>query len=381
LNDAIGGTVTRRITARTISGLAVVLAALACAAGPQAAPLTDANLSVSITSPPATPLVGQTVPYTATVLNNGPDRAVSVSITVTASGRQASITAASASVSDSSCAVDQGAKSARCSLGSLDPGSSAQMTFSVAAQVSGTVTVTAKSRSREYDPVAADSLAQERTHFAEREAPVTDPIFSAEFARGGFSPHHVFSLRWRATDTGSGVASYDVRYRAATVAGSLGPYKPWLIGTREHGAKFNGRPGSTYCFSYRATDADGNASAWTPERCVSVQLAPIALRRTAGWLRASIDGAVRTQSTGATLTLAAVTARRIVLTALVGPGYGRIEARWNGKPLRTVELRSAKRQKRDFTLGAFPALRRGTLALTVVSAHGAVTLSALGIAK
>jgi hypothetical protein len=358
-----------------------MLAALACASGPQAAPLTDANLSVSMTAPPATPLVGQTVPYTATVVNNGPGRAVSVSMTVTASGRQVAITAASGAAADSSCTVAKGAKSARCLLGSLDPGGSAQMAFSVAAQVSGTVTVTAKSRSREYDPVAADSLAQERTHFAERVAPVTDPIFSAEFARGGFSPHHVFSLRWRATDTGSGVASYDVRYRAATVAGSFGPYKPWLIGTREHGAKFNGRPGSTYCFSYRATDADGNASAWTADRCVSAQLAPIALRRTSGWVRASIDGAVRTQHAGAALTLAPVIARRIVLSALVGPGYGRLDARWNGKPLRTIDLRAAKRQKTDFTLAAFPALRRGTLTLTVVSAHGAVTISALGIGK
>jgi hypothetical protein len=255
------------------------------------------------------------------------------------------------------------------------------MAFSVATNVPGTVTVTAKSRSREYDPVPADSLAQERTHFAERVAPVTDPLFSAEFARGGFSPHHVFSLRWRATDTGSGIASYDVRYRAATLAGGLGPYKSWLAGTREHGAKFNGKAGSTYCFSYRATDGDGNTSVWTAERCISVQLPPIALRRTSGWIRASIDGAVRTQQTGAALTLAPVAARRIVVTALTGPGYGRIEARWNGELLQTISLSAAKRQKTDFTVSAFPTLRRGSLLLTVVSPHGAVTISALGIGK
>ena len=358
-----------------------VVAALALAPGPQAAPLADANLTVTLTNRSETPLVGQTVPYIANVVNNGPDRAVSVTISVTASGRQAAITAVSGAAPNSSCTVATGAKSARCLLGSLDPGGSTQMTFSVAARASGTVTVTAKSRSREYDPVAADNLAQEQTHFAERVAPVTDPLFSVEFARGGFSPHHVFSLRWRATDTGSGVASYDVRYRAATRAGGLGPYKTWLAGTREHGAKFNGRPGSTYCFSYRATDGDGNASAWTADRCVSVQLAPIVLRRTSGWVKASIDGAVRSQRTGAALTLAPVAARRIVLTALTGPDYGRIEARWNGQLLRTIDLNARKRQKTAFELAAFPALRRGTLTLTVASAHGAVTISALGIGK
>jgi uncharacterized repeat protein (TIGR01451 family) len=374
--------VTRRIPKKTIPGLAALaLAALAFAPGLQAARLTDANLSVSLTSSSATPVVGETVSYTATVLNNGPERATSASLTVTVSGRQASITAASGSIPQNSCTLAQGAKSARCLLGTLDPGSSTQMTFSVAARASGTVTVTAKSRSREYDPVAADSLAQERTHFAERVPPVTDPLFSTGFAAGGFSPHHVLSLRWRATDTGSGVATYDVRYRAATVAGDLGPYKTWLAGTREHGGKFNGRAGSTYCFSYRATDADGNASAWTADRCVSVQLAPIALRRTSGWIKASIDGALRTQRTGAALTLAPVAARRIVLSALVGPNFGRIEARWNGQLLRTIDLSAGKRQKVGFTLGAFPTLRRGTLALRVVSLHGAVTISALGIGK
>jgi hypothetical protein len=374
--------VTRRIPRKTIPGLAALaLAALAFAPGPQAARLIDANLSVSLASSSAAPLVGDTVSYTATVLNNGPDRATSVSLTVTASGRQASITAASGSIPESSCTVAQGAKSARCLLGTLDPGSSTQMMFSVAARASGTVTVTAKSRSREYDPVAADSVVQERTHFAERVAPVTDPLFSAEFVPGGFSPHHVFSLRWRATDTGSGVATYDVRYRAATVAGDLGPYKTWLTQTREHGGKFNGRPGSTYCFSYRATDADGNTSAWTEDRCVSAQLAPITLRRTSGWIKASIDGALRTQRTGAALTLAPVAARRIVLSALVGPNFGRIEARWNGQLLRTIDLNAGKRQKVVFTLGAFPALRHGILALRVVSLHGAVTISALGIGK
>ena len=373
---------TRRIPRKTIPGLAALaLAALAFAPGPQAARLIDANLSVSLTSSSATPLVGDTVSYTATVLNNGPDRATSVSLAVTASGRQASITAASGSLPENSCTVAQGAKSARCLLGTLDPGSSTQMTFSIAARASGTVKVTATSRSREYDPVAADSVAQESTQFAERVAPVTDPLFSAEFLPSGFSPHHVFSLRWHATDTGSGVATYDVRYRAATVAGDLGPYKTWLAGSREHGGKFNGKAGSTYCFSYRATDADGNASAWTADRCVSAQLAPIALRRTPGWIKASIDGAVRTQRTGAALTLAPVAARRIVLSALVGPNFGRIEARWNGQLLRTIDLSGGKRQKVVFTLGAFSALRRGTLALKVVSPHGAVTISALGIGK
>lgn len=356
------------------------LVALALAAGPRAARLIDANLVVSLAGPPTAPIAGQTATYTATVLDDGPDQATSVSLTVTASGPQVAITGASASPPGSACQVKEGARSVRCVLGALAAGGSARVSVSLAAPSPGTITVTAKARAIQYDPVAADSVAQAKTHVAELVPPVPDPIFSAEFARP-FSPHRSFSLRWRATDTGSGVASYDVRYRAASATSSFGPYRLWLSGTTDHGATFTGKDGSTYCFSYRATDFDGNRSAWTPPRCVAIQLPPIELRRSSGWTKASIDGSLRTRRAGASLRLAGVVAQRIVLSALAGPSGGRIEARWNGRLLRTVDLHAPHRTRTLLTLAAFPRVSRGTLALTVVSGGKTVTIGALGIAK
>jgi uncharacterized repeat protein (TIGR01451 family) len=369
----------RKMTRQAVL-VGLALGALVVAPGPQAARLIDANLAVSMTGTPEVPVAGQPVSYTATVVNTGPDQATVVSLTVTISGSRGSITAASGSTTGSQCTIEQGSFSARCVLGTLAVGSSAQMTATVATAGAGNLTVTAKSRSRTYDSVSADSQAEVKTHVAERVAPVPDPIFSTEFARP-FSPHRAISIRWRASDSGSGVATFDVRYRAAPVTGGFGPYQNWLTATRDRSGTFTGTYGATYCFSFRATDYDGNTSAWTDDRCASVQLPPIALRHTSGWIRSGLDGGLRTRKTGASLSLDGVFARRIVLSALTGPTYGQIKVSWNGRVLRTINLRASSRAKKLITLGDFGTLRRGRLVLTVVSTRKTVAISALGVAK
>jgi Domain of unknown function DUF11 len=364
-----------------LAGLA--LGALVAAPGPQAARLVDAHLVTSLAGPQDDPVVGQSASYTATVVNRGPDQATKVSLTVTASGAGATITSAAASVSvpDGQCSIKPGSRTANCPLGTLDVGSSAQMTLTISAAKPGTITLSSRSHERQYNPVAADVTAKMTSRVVERAAPVTVPIFSTEFNRS-ITPHRSFTVRWKATDTGgSGVASYDVRYRAAPATGNFGPYQPWLTGTAERSGTFTGAYGTTYCFSYRATDFDGNTSAWTDERCASVLLPPVSLKRTPGWIRSSIDGGVRTAVAGASLSLDGVVARRIVLSALVGPKYGQVAVFWKGHLLRTINLQSSRRRKTSFTLGDFAALTRGNLVLKVVTARKTVALSALGVLK
>jgi uncharacterized repeat protein (TIGR01451 family) len=369
-----------RKTTRPTLLVALALGGLALAPGLQAARLVDANLGVSLTGSPEIPVVGRPISYTATVVNNGPDQATGVSLSVVTSGSKASISATSASAAESQCTIARGSYSARCVLGTLDVGTSVQMTVTVTTAAPGTLTVTAKSRGRQYDSTAADNQAQAKTHVAEKLPPVPDPIFSSEFARA-FSPHRVLSIRWRASDTGSGVASYDVRYRAAPVRGGFGSYQNWLTKTTSRNARFSGKYGTTYCFSFRATDYDGNTSGWTGDRCASVQLPAVGLRHTSAWIRSGLDGGLRTRSTGASLSLDGVVARRIVLSALVGPDYGQVNAWWNGRLLQTIDLRASGRTKRLFTVGDFGTLRRGRLVLAVVSTRKTVAVSALGVEK
>jgi uncharacterized protein DUF11 len=369
-----------RTTTKRLMLVSVAVAALAAAPGPRAAGLVDANLAVSLTAAPDAPVVGQAVSYTATLTDKGPDRATGVALTIVSSGSKAAMSAVSASQA-ARCTIDSGARSARCALDApLEVGGSAQMAVTVATSAPGTLTVTARSRSRQYDPIKADNLSQMKTHVAERDAPVPEPLYSTEFSRP-FAPDPAFSIRWRASDAGSGVDSYDVRYRAAPATGGFGPYRSWLTATAERTARFTGRYGSTYCFSFRATDADRNASAWTDDRCVSVGLRPVVLRRTAGWTLSGTEGGLRTRRTGASLALDGVVARRLVLSALVGPTYGQIGVTWNGRLLRTINLRAAARSKKLFTLADFGRLSRGRLVLTARSTDKTVAVSGLGVLK
>lgn len=72
---------------------------------------------------------------------------------------------------------------------------------------------------------------------------------SPEYASGP-----TFPVTWSGTDTGSGVAFYDVQVRD----GPSGPWVDWLTGTTATGAAFAGELGHTYYFRTRATDHAGN---------------------------------------------------------------------------------------------------------------------------
>jgi uncharacterized repeat protein (TIGR01451 family) len=346
---------------------------------PRAAQLVDADLAVSLVGTADTVVVGQPVTYTATVVDNGPDQASGVSLSVILSGAKGSITATSSSTAGSVCTISSSRRSARCTLGVLAVRGSAQMTVTVASSGPGTLAASARARARQYDPIAANSLPQVQTRVTETDAPVTKTVYGSAF-NNPVAPHRELSVRWSAFDTGSGVASFDVRYRAAPATGGFGPYVGWLTATAQRSATLVGKYGSTYCFSVRATDADGNTSSWTDERCTSVVLPTTAFGRSRGWSAVGAGG-MRSRTTGSRLTLDGVEARRLVLSALVGPDYGRIRATWNGHPLRTIALRSDSRARRSFTLAEFPSLTRGTLVVTVISDRKTVAVYGLGVAK
>jgi hypothetical protein len=65
------------------------------------------------------------------------------------------------------------------------------------------------------------------------------------------------TVSWTGTDTGSGVASYDVEVRD----GSSGSWATWKSGTAGTSAAYTGSAGHTYYFRVRARDAAGNLEA------------------------------------------------------------------------------------------------------------------------
>lgn len=92
---------------------------------------------------------------------------------------------------------------------------------------------------------------------------------------------------WTATDDtngalpGSGVASYDVRYRAGSSTDWITPDD--LQGTTATSASIPSADGQTACWSVRARDDDGNVGNWSADRCVTTdRTAPIVSNPSAG---------------------------------------------------------------------------------------------------
>src|SRR5262249_36214785 len=165
--------------------------------------------------------------------------------------------------------------------------------------------------------------------------PPTIPAFSTLGQR--FQRQVRFAVPWTASDPGTGVGSYDVRYRRAPYSGAFGLETAWLSSTSATNATFVGSPGTTYCFSARASDRAGNVSGWSTETCtalpvddrtLTVASAPWARRVAAGYYNGTYSSSVKA---GAALVLHNIQARRLALLANRCPEGGAVPDIWTGR--------------------------------------------------
>jgi hypothetical protein len=117
-----------------------------------------------------------------------------------------------------------------------------------------------------YDPVAPTAAV----------SPFSSP------ATLGSSP-----VRWTGSDSGAGIASYDLRYQRAAYNG---PFGSWVAPTSWLGLKTTSLTvplpvGYAECFSVRARDKAGNVGAWSPRQCQVRPLDDRALVASSGWSR------------------------------------------------------------------------------------------------
>lgn len=76
----------------------------------------------------------------------------------------------------------------------------------------------------------------------------------------------IFTVRWEGDDHGgSGVATYDVQYRV-----DGGPWRDWVVGTRDLERIFQGERPRFYDFRARARDVAGNEGPWPAEPLLRV---------------------------------------------------------------------------------------------------------------
>jgi hypothetical protein len=195
-------------------------------------------------------------------------------------------------------------------------------------------------------------------------------------------------VAWSASDTGSGVANYDVARRAGAWNGSLPLGSTiWLAATTAKSKSIAGVTGSTYCWKVRARDQATNTGAYSSERCTAVPLRADQLAYTGNWAKSSLAAAYaglyeRTTSIGAKVTRTGIVARRIALIATRCATCGSVKVYWNGVLKKSVSLSASTTQHRvAIELLVFATTTTGTLTLQVATAGRLVGIEGLGISK
>lgn len=366
---------------RDLFGIATAacVAVLLAAAGASARPLATTDLSVTQAVSAPSGLVGDTLTLTIGIHNGGPDTANSVVVRDALTGAKGTITTVTPSKGQP-CTLGSTSRTLRCVVGTLANGETAEVTAVVDLAGPGTLTAAADAAGRETDPAQANNVAQITADITETTPPTNTKLSGSAFGEP-FTPRPRFSVSWHATDNegGSGIGGYDVRYRAAAPDAAFGPFTQWQTNTPDTHGVFNGKPGWTYCFSFRATDKDGNASTWSSEQCASVLLGAAAAKRVGTW-QTSSSGTTRSRERGAVLSLS-VAARAVYLEVGRCPGCGSLAVLWQGRVLRMLNLDAHARDRKLVRVVTFPALRHGTLSLRVSKPKATVTVAGFGIAK
>lgn len=237
------------------------------------------------------------------------------------------------------------------------------------------------------DPSCTATLNQDRAvtaAFVADEAPPTKPtIIGLEDA---FQSQTSFSMVWVSEDTGTGISSYDVRYRIARYDSGFGSFVRWKTGTASSSGTFDGRAGRTYCFSARARDDAGNVSDWGSERCTSLRVDDRSLKGDE-WRRRRdgccyLDTYSVSSRRGAKLIRRGAKTRRIDVLATQCSGCGTFRVLWHGHLLETISLQARRtRHQRVFNIATFARIRSGTVKIRVTSSAEPVRIDGLGLSR
>ncbi|GAB2979074.1 CHAP domain-containing protein [Nocardioides montaniterrae] len=195
-------------------------------------------------------------------------------------------------------------------------------------------------------------------------------------------------LDWSGSDTGSGVAAYDVRYRTAPYSGSFGAYQypaAWQGLTTAAATKTGLTAGTTYCFSVRARDNAGNTSGWKSGPCTTTALDDRALTGT-GWTAKTgtgyFAGTFKTTSVqGRQLSRTGAQVRRIAVVATTCPTCGKVGVFLNGTQIGTADLYATTTRKAQIVTVPVVTLQTGTVTLRVLTNGKPVEIDGIGLSR
>lgn len=205
------------------------------------------------------------------------------------------------------------------------------------------------------------------------------------------SPGPLFQLSktihvsYSATDSGSGVGSYDVQQRSTAWNGDFGGWSAVATGTTATSQSVSGAPGHEYCFRVRARDGAGNESGWTSAHCTALPLDDRALSGS-GWSHPKDSGAykgtlTRTTTKGSKLRLAGAKVARIALVVQTCSTCGKVGIYLGSSLWQTVDTHASTTHERVVLLPGTFSLRTTTIGLKALSSGKKVSIDGLGIAQ
>jgi len=191
-------------------------------------------------------------------------------------------------------------------------------------------------------------------------------------------------LAWTGTDAGSGLASYDVRYRRAAYNGTFGSWtapSSWQA-TTASSAVLALTKGYDYCVQVRARDKAGNVSGWSATRCVTRALDDRALAKSSGWTRKTGKGYYLNTFTVTTRAKAALTrtgARvdRVGIIATKCKGCGTVGVYVGKKLIGKINLAAKTTRKQQLILLPRFAYRTGMISIKVLTGGKTVQIDGL----
>jgi hypothetical protein len=237
--------------------------------------------------------------------------------------------------------------------------------------------------------VTADDGAQSGSASVSWQVDTTPPAASltapTTVAQAASSAH----LAWTGSDTGSGVAKYQVRYQRAAYSGGFGAWSTptaWQNLTVRSLTSSALVAGYDYCWSVRAIDRAGNTGAWSRPKCTAIALDDRSLARSSGWtLRTGsvyyANTATTTTRKGAYLTRTHAAVDRIGLVATTCSSCGQVAVYVGSTRVGLVSLYSSSTHYRVLKLLPVFGLRSGTVSVKVSSSGKLLAVDGLVLSR
>lgn len=329
----------------------------------------DGQLTLVATSSATQVTIGQTVTFDYVASNSSAayHQAANFAMRVDRGNTISSVT-----IDYGNCTIDAAKLSVSCHRRPFDVGSTFHLTIIVTPTARQTMQAIATLSTNDASAGSQTSTLKVPVSAVD----TTAPDHVSAVAAGPVSLTPSFPVAWTASDRGSGIASIDVRVRAASWHSAFGSYRVWQRSAKSGTAEFTGSPGFTYCFSAMSTDQQGNASQWSAESCLGLPLRASALRRHGPWTAAS--SYIQTTGAGASLTLSSVQAEAVYVVARECFHCGRLHMTLGNANLGDFNLRSKSAGWQLLqVLANSQSLRRGALMLEADTRSGPVAIAAV----